>query len=401
MTKRIINPATVTEREPHMPYLIKALLLSLLIFSMSSARADAITGINFEMAKAGKALQHIYPLIIKQPNQISDAEKKSLQKHVANLNTHINKAVSLTSRQSETFKISYNTIVRHLDKSMAALDNDRLAYAQSLLRSTTNLCVSCHTQDQNDRFITKYQLDIKLEDPLDQADYYFITRNYERALVVYQQFLASLDTLNWQDKTIEALERVLAIYIKIERNPQDAYQYFNELLQKKLSDSNIYGDVSLWLNGLKRIIDDGLPNKSVDFKTLRQYMQRYIFKDNSDSSQAGYLALSESDRVPAIWIRSLAYEYLSSLSTAKETPTILYWLSIIDRSLEYDMHFSLASLYLEQCIIGFSDHPYAKKCFDLYKEYLTFSYTGSRGTFLPEEVKRELDDLKTYIKSND
>ena len=401
--KMVVFRLIITDkRVKGMRILLKIILLTVVLMVSPVVAADVITGINYEMEKVGEDLRDIYPLIMKNAKQISPKEKTQLKTQVLSLQDHIEKATKMASAQSDTFRISYNTISRHFTRASRALDADNVAYAQSLLRSATGLCVSCHTQDQSDRFLTKHRLIIELNDPLQTADYYYITRNYQEALKIYQRFLMSQETLAWEDKTLEALDRVLSIYIQIERSPDKALNYFEMLFKSKLSDKYVFGDVSAWLQGLKIVIKDGLPTHGVDFKVLQSYMSRYVMRGSDmggkDEGQAARIVIREVDRVPALWVRGLAFDYLNSFPESNETPILLYWLAIIDRSLEYDLHYSLTSLYLEQCIVGFSDHPYAQRCFDLYEDYINFSYTGSRGTFLSDEVKEELKLLKAYLK---
>ncbi|WP_455202270.1 hypothetical protein, partial [Kaarinaea lacus] len=72
---------------------------------------------------------------------------------------------------------------------------------------------------------------------------------------------------------------------------------------------------------------------------------------------------------------------------------------IIDRSINYSFYYSLADMYLKECMLQYTSHPYAKKCYEEYESYIVFSYSGSRGTDIPDDVAQELKALKVRVFS--
>ena len=94
---------------------------------------------------------------------------------------------------------------------------------------------------------------------------------------------------------------------------------------------------------------------------------------------------------------SVLYEYLQTHPKSAIVPDILYWLSICDRAVNNDFFFSLADLYLRECILSYPTNPVAKKCFKEYETETNAAYTGSGGTHIPAEVKLELSRLKELV----
>ena len=109
---------------------------------------------------------------------------------------------------------------------------------------------------------------------------------------------------------------------------------------------------------------------------------------------------SKKEKVARIWLRGRLFHYLNSQPPKEEIPVILYWLAIIDRSVDYSFYYSLADRYLKECMLQYTSHPYAEKCYKEYEAYVTFSYSGSRGTDIPEDVKKELKALKVRVYSS-
>ena len=110
--------------------------------------------------------------------------------------------------------------------------------------------------------------------------------------------------------------------------------------------------------------------------------------DAIDPSLVNYLRVS-----------GILNEYLLTHPNTKVEPEILYWLAICDRSISNNFFFSLADMYLKECITRYPSAPIAKKCFTEYETQTTLGYTGSSGIHVPPEVKAELKRLKDLVNS--
>ncbi len=370
------------------------LMLTLAIVQASISRADVITGPNLEMSKVGELMRSIYPMIIRPSTELTKSQVSSLKQNVASIASHVENTNKQKANQSDTFKLSMQTMLEHLSSAQKALDENNVRYAQGLLRSATTLCSACHTQDGRGRIFTKDTLAATFKNPLDSADYYYMTRNYDEAAAIYQQYIGEQKNIVWSVDSINALERTLVIYLQIRRAPIAAEKYFKSLLAEKKLDKSIEIDVNEWVKGLNVMQQDKLVSYGSDFDTLNRYMSSYILsKDEADL----FMILSEEQRVVGLWIKGLLHDYLNAQPSQEQIPVVLFWLATIDRSLQYSLHYSLADLYLKQCIQGYTQHPYAKKCFNLYKEYTYFSFTGSGGTELPDSVEDELYQLEQLL----
>jgi len=99
-----------------------------------------------------------------------------------------------------------------------------------------------------------------------------------------------------------------------------------------------------------------------------------------------------------VYSSGLLQEYLYNHPASPLLPKILFWASISERQLSKSYFYSLADVYLKECIKKFPKDPYAKRCFKEYEDNLYFGYTGSGGTHLPPQEKKELETLRQMIK---
>ena len=90
--------------------------------------------------------------------------------------------------------------------------------------------------------------------------------------------------------------------------------------------------------------------------------------------------------------------YLNDKPQSKLAPQILFWLGVADKQLGSTYLFSLGDLYLKECIQQYPKSTFAKKCYREYEDNLIFGYSGSSGTDIPEDEKKELARLKALIK---
>jgi hypothetical protein len=98
------------------------------------------------------------------------------------------------------------------------------------------------------------------------------------------------------------------------------------------------------------------------------------------------------------YVAGLLYEYLNSHSVSKITPQIMFELANLDSLLDQNFFFSLGDVYLRNCIVRFSKSKAARQCYRELEERTILSFTGSRGTSVPEDVKSDLKRLKKLLK---
>ncbi len=375
----------------------KALLLLILGGLSTAVPAEVITGPALEMARVGALMRSIYPTIIDPGKKLTPEQTAQLQQDLDALSTHVNNTSKQKILQTDTFKLAMKTLLKHLESAQKSIRDNDTHYARSLLRSATTLCSACHTQDFQKRIFTKESLKVTFANPLYEADYYYMTRNYSEAQDIYQHYIAGLRQLTWTEESKTALERILVIFIQINRDPTLAESYLDALKASPKVDKVVKARIEKWLDGLQTVKteEQQATQQKFEYKTLAQDMEKYILPGDDM-----FIVLPENKRVIALWMRGMLHRHLNTFPTAEETPQILYWLAFIDRSLEYNLFYSLADLYLKQCITGYPSHPYADKCFNLYKDYIYFSYTGSAGTHVPESVQEELRELQAQLKTS-
>ena len=109
------------------------------------------------------------------------------------------------------------------------------------------------------------------------------------------------------------------------------------------------------------------------------------------------IRVAPDQEVQRLWLSGILYHYLNRKPPAEEIPKLLYWLAVNDRVVGYSYYFSLADLYLKECVYNYAQHPYAQRCYAEFKEYVNFIYSGSGGTYIPPELTQEMRKMKEAI----
>ncbi len=336
----------------------------------------------------------LLPIILNNRRYNDPQNGPFIETKISELVQLFNKARPHFEGKTETFKISFDVLLKHINEAQNTFKTNSV-YTQSLLKEITSICTSCHTQDTKQRTLFKGTNRASFANDLDYAEFNYLTRDYPDALAYFDKFLLSSDKNSDETSILTALHRELLIYAQIYNTPKTGAEKFRTYVASK--NFSRYVNVSLtdWLEGLEELSKNDLLKADLDsFSELESAVYKVLgATDRYESVEMP----SNRKKVSYIWLRGQLYRYFKNRSTPQEIPKLLFWLSIIDRATNYNHHYSFANLYLTECIIKYAQDPFAKLCYAEYEDYVTFSYSGSMGTNLPEDVKKELQRLKGIV----
>jgi hypothetical protein len=380
---------------------ISFVLLSVVLFSQSfSLHAAPPTApsssqaLSQTMTQIGELMVELYPLVVAR-RELANSEKQQIRQDLGRLVQLFHLAQPHIKRRSDTYQVSYEFVLDYLNTTTRALDAGNFDFARGRLYGLGSICASCHTQDTKLRTLFSGTTRNNFPDDFSFAEFNYVTRNYDTAIRYYDKHLRSQQAKT-ELEIVQPLQRLITIYTQIYNKPGEGARKLEQYLDLENHTPLTKKHLTEWIAGLKELDARGASKvKSVDFKTLQKYVGQYLGPLDEPPAE---IFLTPKEEISRVWLRGLLYHYLNGQPAENEIPKILYWLSICDRSIGYDFYFSLADLYLKECILKHSDHPYARRCLDEYQEYITFSYSGSSGTFIPPEVQQELEKLRKAVK---
>jgi hypothetical protein len=368
---------------------IVALIATTNLFEKSSA-----VSVNEIMVKIGQTVQELFPVLFDEKAMEQAAGRQQLNSAVTKLDTLFNEAKPHFDIKSPTYRISFEVIHTQLADAMVAMKHDNYRHAINIVKEFVAVCSSCHTQDPQLRTLFSDVGRDRFGNDLQFAEFSYMTRNYDTAMAHYLKYLAATVELS-EAELMTVMKRILTINTQIYNRPEDALNELNKLRDNPRHTKYSRKNLEEWLAGLEDLRQQQVSTlTNPDMAQLTLYVDK-ILGPLHDPGAADFP--SKKEKVSRVWLRGRLYHYLNTLPPREEIPVILYWLSIIDRSTDYSFYYSLADMYLKECILQYTSHPYAQKCYDEYEAYITFSYSGSRGTDIPDDIEQELKALKLRV----
>lgn len=332
----------------------------------------------------------------------SSSAQKELIKNLTDISTAFKGARHVEYFQKPGFRPSLETINSHLDETISSIKSQNTIFAQSRLKAITALCVSCHSllsesasknafgeainKEKRSRFESDYAF----------ANYLFLVRRFTEATFYFEQTIKNHLDLNLSSdpqkdhELYSSLRRVLSIYTKITFNPDKSVAFLKKYHTNKNLGPQLKATITQWLASFDKW-------KRFDphrVKSIHSFISKYLVPLESHKEK---LFTGESD-ITLLIASGVLSKYIIDNPLSPLVPEILYWLAIAERRLSSTYFFSLSDLYLKDCITLYPKNPYAKKCYQEYVDNITFGFSGSKGTDIPVEEKREIDHLKTFLK---
>lgn len=352
--------------------------------------------LNEVMTEIGQTVEPLFPLLFDEKKFERPKNRELVHKSVIKLRALFNEAKPHFETKSPTYKISYGVIDEQLGNALVAMKYDNNSYTRNILKEFVSICTSCHTQDSKLRTLFNGVSRRHFTTDLQFAEFNYMTRNYNVAIDYYNRHLKSAKKIPEVD-ILTIMKRILTINTQIRNRPEDAYTELAKLKDFPNHTNYTAKNLQAWLAGLTELKKQQASKVThVTMDQLKVYVEK-ILGPLHDPGAAEFP--TKKEKVSRVWLRGLLYHYLNNHPPKEEVPVILYWLAIIDRSINYSFYYSLADMYLKECMLQYTSHPYAKKCYEEYESYITFAYSGSRGTDIPEDVQQELKALKVRVYS--
>jgi hypothetical protein len=299
----------------------------------------------------------------------------------------------------ENYKFSSEVLEEHIAETARLFKSGNKSFARWQLASTVSVCMSCHTQipTKNRTFVdfNNYKM---FTSTFDQAEFLFASRAFDQAFFLYDLIIDGYPKNHITlDQVETALDRQLTYYSRIKRNPTEAIAKIKLHQKNKEFPEFLQTNFKIWITQFEKWKNQTMPDpkKATDKEILE------FAKKNIDTKwTSAVLQASNPDLIPYLRVSGILYEYLQLHPKSDATPNILYWLAICDRSINHNFFYSLADLYLKECIVKYPTSPIALSCYKEYELETIASYTGSAGTFLPPEVRSELNQMKKLLENN-
>lgn len=352
--------------------------------------------VNINMAQLADSIEKMYPLVLDVDLKNKPGQVRMLYEYLEQLEKSFAATQKHLASRSVGYAISYDVMQQFIEQIRLVLDSGEIQVAQGLLKSVPSLCGSCHSQDHERNKVFFSAKRNHFINDFDFAEFSFFTRNYTQAQKYYEKFLSEDNEDGFAIS--QALQRLLVIQAQFEKNLPKAKETLVRYKANTHFPIKVRLDLEQWILGLDKVIEDSKHLKHpITNNDLLEMISEFI--DVLHRKQFALFA-SEKEKILFLVMRGWLYDYLNDSPPQEQVPVLLYWLAQCDRIINFTSEYALADLYLKECMVNHSSHPFAEKCYKSYQDFVTFSYTGSGGTDVPEDVLDELSLLREIVQKN-
>jgi tetratricopeptide (TPR) repeat protein len=276
--------------------------------------------------------------------------------------------------QMEGLAINQHVMTEQLGQTSKLFQAKKKSEARAKLHAALNLCVNCHSQAPGIK-LAKIFSDTDIEgyklSPYEKADMYFITRDFEKSLKLYDNFLKASKKSDNDEFVYKSFERELIYFVKIKKSFSEARTHLEEILKGKNFDDKVVQEINDWLKALagKSLWDNFDPTK-VSEEDMAKFMKNFI----ADDEDGPIFSPTNSSEVYDLNLSSILMDYYNHHPETKHGGRILYWLAMLDKKTNDDLFFSLGDYYLLTCMEKYSKDPIAKECSESYLEDMEIDY---------------------------
>ncbi len=298
----------------------------------------------------------------------------------------------------ENFKFSRSILEHHIADVERTFRLGNKHFARWQLASTASICMSCHTQMRStDRTFENFVNHKSFSSEFDQAEFLFATRAFDKAFAMFDsQIMGYPKNGVTTDELGRALERQLTYYTRLKRDLPGGIIKMKAYLKNEKLPPFARRNIEAWVQQMESF----QAQKPIDpSQSSAEQVLAFAKKNIESQSTRKMIEASNPKLVTYLYVSGMLFEYLSKYPRSASVPELLYWLSICDRSINYSLFYSLADLYLRECIVSYPASPMAKKCYKEFEEATILGYSGSAGTQVPPDVQTDLDQLRKLVES--
>lgn len=355
------------------------------------------TAVRHKMNDISGNIRQLGPYIASEQEFVKEKNKKYIQKNLIELTELFKNLKAHPVIATQGLSIGQTVMTEQLEQTVNLFKTEKRSQTRAKFTAALNLCVNCHSQSPGqalpklfqDKDIEKMKLGI-----FEKAELYYIGRDYDRAMPLYDQFLSKSKKTDDDEFILKALERELIYFVKIKKSFAEGKVQFDKYLKGNQFNEKIKEEVLEWSRTLggKSLWESYNP-EMVKEEEMEKFMKGFI----ADDEEGPIFTVTNSSEVYDLNLSTILLDYYNAHPETKLGGKILYWLAILDKRINDDLFFSVGDYYLLSCMEKYNKDPIAKECFDVYQEDLEINYISKdRKTFPPEIIER-LNSLKKTI----
>ncbi len=374
-------------------------LAAILILTLSTASHGQLRKWNQKMQELGKTFSEILPLVTSNA-PLKPAELKKLEAATAKLTTlahTINMspdtgANPLPPEADPTLQYLsglFDRQVKYADRSLKA---GQVRYARQVLSKTAGYCIACHTRHDKGPEFPTFEIDPKIKalSPMERAELFAATRQFDKALDEFETLasdakFAKQRPFEWE----RAVRQAVNLAVRVKRDPARTAKVIDKVLALGAGPEFFRSEMKGW----KESVDMWKEEPAKEGKTEKDLYEQAVNLNNAARLKQRY-PLDHSADVLYLRASTAVHEMLSLAPQGKHAAEGLLLAGNAYRLLGEPVVTPLPEMYFEACVRQSPHTQVARQCYERFEESIYFGYSGSGGTFIPDDIQELMKELK-------
>lgn len=312
-----------------------------------------------------------------------------LQKLTSGAKTLLQSHGQVKNTQDPTVGFVAQSFENNMSSIQESILKGRRDYARFLILNTMSYCIECHTRtNTGPQFFGPESSKATLSlNPVEKVEYLISTRQFKDALQTIE------DTLKQKtDASVFANEKLIrygiTLTVKYFQDPTTALKILKLATATKNIPFFLNRDIKSWEKALNAWKKEKAPT-AVSGKI--EQSKNFINKAEAVNEKLNSLHAGD------VWLlranATLTALFNESLTTEQKTK-VLFLIGESYRLLPEHLFWTLHESYYEACIRTSPHTIQAEQCYDAYEDSVLQGYTGSSGTYIPENLQKQLKTLK-------
>lgn len=291
-----------------------------------------------------------------------------------------------------TVKILADLFQDETKRAYWALKSGHRPYARTILNQVSSYCIACHTRNDSGPSFSSLPLEPIAKNllPIEQGRFFAATRQYDRALNLFQKIvndpaLSISRPIEWE----QAVRYGLAISVRVKKDPNQALALVERVISAKKAPFFLRQDALKWKESLLKWKEE-LPRRALTEEGLFSEAKQLIVQARALQD----FPMDHASDVLYLRATAVIHELLQKAPDGRHAQEALLMAGLCYEALRPLRLEDIHEIYYEACIRKTPHTPTAANCYQRYEQSTYEGYTGSEGTYLPEDLKLKLKKLE-------
>lgn len=340
-----------------------------------------------------EALVGLQPAVVR-PERLRD--KALAAEAIARLETlsQLKHAFPEDSKAQEPATAVLSTFfARYAKETQQKVERGELGSVPLRVNTMASLCFTCHSRERVpvDFNAAEGRLEALNLTALDKARLFAAVREFDKALEVYRAVLAAPP--KGERSLFEfarTLRETLTLLVRVKDDAAGTAALLDGLAKRADLPPHFQRTIASWRKDVTAWQQEKFTALTATPAQLFERAQRLVERAN------GTRVLLTDETTEVLYLRAGAY---LNLALAKE-PTLaqrgeaLLLLGVCAAALKSPLFWDVDTLFFEACVRENPHRPIARRCYRQLSDRLTFGFTGSGGTNIPEDDLERLAELR-------